>query len=216
VIEPMDVGTGIIATVLILIVFFGLPIYPYGKIGKKIKKGYTWSSPIINLIYYRYYIKSSLAESFFYYVEEFENFVSIGTLAFPNMYRELLEKTQFSQIEKKGIDKETEEMQTTYWRIQRVPKLKRKKVFKQTVKDFKEFVEDTSKMARMIREVINTKNISLSTLGPEFISNYEFSAKEFNNFLRYFRRFLDKTNCQHGVEIEQYRLMQLFIPERLI
>jgi hypothetical protein len=70
-------------------------------------------------------------------------------------------------------------------------------------------------MARDIKVTIKDKNIDTVTLGEEYIDRYRFSAREFNNFLRYIRSFLDKTNCSHGVEIEHNRLLQLLIPEDL-
>jgi len=210
----MDILEWVIVSLILL---FGLAMpYPSGSIGKKTKKGITWARPILSIIYYRFYVKGELAESFFDHVEEFQNFVDIGyTPAFPSMYRELLEKSQFSQIERKHIDKETGRIQETYLRIKRVQKLKRKNVFKQTVRDFKELIEDVSKMARNIGETIRTKFILLNTLGQTYVDNYRFSAREFNNFLRYFRRFLDKTYCSHGVEIEHFKLLDLLVPEEL-
>jgi hypothetical protein len=71
-------------------------------------------------------------------------------------------------------------------------------------------------MAQDIKSTIKDKNINPSTLGEEYVNRYKFSAREFNNFLRYFRSFLDKTYCYHGIEIEQYQLLQLLVPEDVV
>ena len=211
----MDIWLWVISTIIILIGLFGVP-YPYGKIGKKVKKGYTWSRPILNAIWYKFYVKGDLVESFFYFVEEFENFIiSNYTPSFPHMYRELIGKATFSKMEEKYIDDENEKVQSIYFKIKNIQKLKRKQVFAQTVREFKELVVKVSKMAQNIKSTIKDKNINPSTLGEEYVNRYKFSAREFNNFLRYFRSFLDKTNCSHGVEIEHNRLLDLLIPEEL-
>lgn len=209
----MDIWLWIITTIVILLGLFELP-YPYGKIGKKVKKGYTWSRGLATIVYGRFFIKANVVESFFRFVEEFENFImSDNTLTFPHMYRELIGKATFSKMEEKHIDDENERVQAVYFRIRNVQKLERKKVFAQTVREFRELVEEISKMAHNIKSIMRDKSIDSSNLGEEYINRYKFSAKEFNNFLRYFRSFLDKTNCSHGIEIEQYRLMQLLVPE---
>jgi len=204
----------IITTILILFGLFGVP-YPYGKIGKKLKKGYTWSRGLLSIIYDRFYVKGNVLEPFVYFIEEFENFVSSGyTPSFPHMYSELIGKLKFSKMEEKHIHKEIERIEASYTKIKNVQKLRRKRIFKQTVKDFKKLVIETSKMARNIKTIIKEKEIKHS-LEQEYINRYRFSAGEFDNFLRYFRIFLDKTYCYHAVEIEQYRLMQLLIPVEL-
>ena len=70
-------------------------------------------------------------------------------------------------------------------------------------------------MARNIKKIVKDEHIEPATLEDEYINRYKFSAREFNNFLRYFRSFLDKTHCYHGIEIEHHRLRQLLIPEEL-
>jgi hypothetical protein len=115
-------------------------------------------------------------------------------------------------MEEKSIGDENEKVQTIYFKIKNIQKLKRKKVFAQTVREFRELVVEISKMARNINITVKDRNIKLE---QEYVDRYKFSAREFNNFLRYFRSFLDKTHCYHGVEIEHYRLLDLLIPEEL-
>jgi hypothetical protein len=67
-------------------------------------------------------------------------------------------------------------------------------------------------MAKNINAMVKDRNIKLE---QEYVDRYKFSAREFNNFLRYFRSFLDKTHCYHGAEIEHNRLLDLLIPEEL-
>lgn len=202
----------LLMTIAILFGLFGMPS-PYGKIGKKLKKGYSWSRGLLTIIYDKFYVKGNTLESFVYYIEEFKNFVDVGyTPSFPHMYSELIGKLKFSKMEEKHIHKEIERIEASYTKIKNVQKLRRKKIFKQTVKDFKKLVIEASKMARNIKTIIKEKEIKRS-LEQEYINRYRFSAREFDNFLRYFRSFLDKTYCYHAVEIEQYRLMHLLIPE---
>jgi hypothetical protein len=208
----MDIWEWVIVTIVAIFGLLGLP-YPYGNIGKKAKKGKTWARPILSAIYYRVYIKGSLAEHFFYFVEEFENLIiSNYTPSFPHMYWELIGKSTFTEMEKESILTFINEVQASYLKIKNVQNLKRKKVFEQTVREFKELVVEISRMARNINKMVKDRSIKLE---QEYIDRYKFSAREFNNFLRYFRSFLDRTHCYHGVEIEHYRLLDLLIPEEL-
>lgn len=212
----MDIWGWIITTILILFGLFVVP-YPYGKIGKKVKKGYTWSRGLSKIIYDTIFIKGSILESFVYFIEEFENFVIIAyTPSFPSMYKDLVGKTEFTEMEQKHINDENERVQASYFKIRNAQKLKRKGIFKQAMRDFKELVVDISKMARSIETIIKDKSIDPSTLKQGYIDRFKFSAREFNNFLRYFRSFLDKTYCYHEVEIEHNRLRQLLVPEELV
>jgi hypothetical protein len=132
--------------ILTILIILGLAPYPYGNIGKKAKKGKTWARPFFSVIYYKFYVKGDLAESFFYFVEEFENFViSNSTLSLSHMYCELVGKSTFSKKEEKYIYDENERVQRIYFKIKNVQKLRRKKVFAQTVKDLRELVVETSK-----------------------------------------------------------------------
>lgn len=190
--------------------------YPSKKIGKKVKKAYTWTRGLYNVITDKIFIKGDVQESFVYFIEEFENFVEGGyTPSFTHMYRELIGKSKFSKMEEKHIHDENERVQASYLRIKNIQKLRAKKIFKQTIKEFKELVVEISKIARNIKTIVKDKKINSPTLAEEYIDRYKFSAREFNNFLRYFRSFLDKTYCYHGVEIEQYQLMQLLVSEEL-
>jgi hypothetical protein len=208
----MDIWLLIITAIIILFGLFGVPS-PYGKIGKKVKKGYAWSRGLATIVYNRFYVKGSLAESFFYFVEEFENFISSNYIySFLCMYRELIGKSTFTKMEEKAIGDENEKVEAIYYKIENIQKLKRKKVFAQTVREFKNLVVEISKMAKNINSMVKDRNIKLE---QEYIDRYKFSAREFNNFLRYFRSFLDKTHCYHGVEIEHNRLLYLLIPEEL-
>jgi hypothetical protein len=128
------------------------------------------------------------------------------------MYRELIGKSTFTKMEEKAIGDENEKVEAIYYKIENIQKLKRKKVFAQTVREFKNLVVEISKMAKNINSMVKDRNIKLE---QEYIDRYKFSAREFNNFLRYFRSFLDKTHCYHGVEIEHNRLLYLLIPEEL-
>lgn len=215
----MDIWQWIITTVLTIltILFAGLSLpYPSKKIGKKIKKGYSWTRGLYNIITDKFFIKGDVQESFVYFIEEFEYFVmSNYTPSFPHMYGELIGKSKFSKMEEKHIHKEIERVQASYFNIKNVQKLRRKRIFEQTIREFKELVTEISKMARNIKTIIKDKNILRSTINQEYVDRYKFSAREFNNFLRYFRSFLDKTYCYHEVEIKQYRLMQLLIPEEI-
>jgi hypothetical protein len=208
----MDIWEWVVVTIVTIFGLLGLP-YPYGNIGKKAKKGKTWARPILSMIYYKFYVKGDLVESFFYFVEEFENFIiSNYTPSFPHMYQELVGKSTFTKMEEKSIGDENEKVQAIYFRIKNIQKLERKKVFAQTVREFKELVIEISKMAKNINAMVKDRNIKLE---QEYVDRYKFSAREFNNFLRYFRSFLDKTYCYHGVEIEHNRLLDLLIPEEL-
>jgi hypothetical protein len=223
----MDIWEWIIISIITLFTLFGLP-YPYAKIGKKVKKGYTWSRGLATIVYDRFYTKPSIVENFFYFVEEFENFIMPNyTPSFPHMYRELVGKATFTNIEERYIDEQNEKVNKKYLEIKNVEKVERKRVFARTVREFKDLVIDVSKIAQTIKSTIRDQNLGQpsvvqtsfareSTNWIEYARRYKFSANEFNNFLRYFRSFLDKTSCSHGVEIEQNRLMQLLVPEDLI
>jgi hypothetical protein len=208
----MDIWEWVVVTIVTIFTLIGLP-YPFADIGKKVKKGKTWARPILSMIYYKFYVKGDLVESFFYFVEEFENFIMPNyTPSFPHMYRELVGKSTFTRMEEKSIDDENEKVQENYFKITRIQKLKRKKIFEQTVREFKNLVVEISKMARDINAMVKDRNMRLE---QEYVDRYRFSAREFNNFLRYFRSFLDKTYCYHGVEIEHNRLLDLLILEEL-
>jgi len=211
----MDIWLWLIIALFTLLAVLNVP-FPSGKIGKKVKKGYTWSRGLYNIINNKLFTKGNVVESFVYFIEEFEYFtISNYAPSFPHMYRELIGKSKFSKMEEKHIDDEIERVQASYFKIKNIQKLKRKKVFKQTIREFRELVVDISKMARNIKEIIKDENLDPSTLAEEYIDRYKFSAREFNNFLRYLRSFLDKTYCYHGYEIEHHRLMQLLVSEEL-
>lgn len=225
----MDIWEWTLITIFALFGLFGLP-YPYGKIGKKVKKGYTWSRGLATIVYDRLYVKSSIVENFFYFVEEFENFIMLNYIpSFPHMYHKLVGKSTFTSLEARYIDEQNEKVNAKYLEIKNVKKVERKGIFAQTVREFRDLVEDVSKMAQNIKSTMRDKNIGQPSVAldrsslaqentnwVEYFNRYKFSASEFNNFLRYFRSFLDKTSCSHGVEIEQNRLMQLLVPEDLV
>jgi hypothetical protein len=208
----MDIWLWTITTILILFGLFGMPS-PYGKIGKKVKKSYTWSRGLLTIVYDKYFIKESILESFEYFTEEFENFlISNYTPSFPNMYREIVLKTNFSPMETRYVDDFLDKVQQNYLRIKNTQKIRRKGIFRQTVRELEKLVEDVSKMAKSIETTVKDKKIKLE---QEYVDRYRFSAKEFNNFLRYFRSFLDRTHCFHGVEIEHHKLLSLLVSEEL-
>jgi hypothetical protein len=217
----MDIWELIIVAITALFVLFGLPS-PSGKIGKKVQKGYVWSRGLATIIYDKLYVKTNIVESFFWYVEELENFIMPNySPSFSHMYLELLAKAPFAQKENRYMNDKNDKIQATYSKIKNVKKIERKGVFAQTVSEFKDLVIEISKMAQDIKSTMKDKNLGQSSVAldkgnadwKEYNDRYKFSATEFNNFLRDFRRFLDKTNCSHGIEISQYQLMQLLVPE---
>lgn len=213
----MDIIEIILGFVVLLGLLFGIPI-PYIGIGKKMKKGYKWTIGIVGVLREKLFINDNVVEHFNFFVEEFENFVLSGyEPSFTKMYAETRDKARakLSEMEYEHISNEIDKVERGYREIQAVKNLNRKRTFRQTVKKLNNLVVDVSKMAKSIIAVIKDQNLDLETLGANFSRNYNFETKEFNNYLRYFRSFLDRTHCYHDVEIEHYRLLDLLVPETI-
>jgi len=211
----MDIISIILTAFLTLFVFFGLPL-PYIQIGKKVKKSYKWTIGLVGVLKEKLSVNDNVVEHFNCDIEEFENFVMSGyTPSFTSMYAEVRNKAKLSKMEEKHISDEIARVEGDYYDIKLIKKLNRKKIFRQTVRKFLNLVIDTSKMGKSIIAVIKEKNLDLHTLGDEFLNRYNFTAKEFNYYLRHFRSFLYRTHCYHNVEIEHFRLIDLLIPETI-
>lgn len=211
----MDIWLWIIAIILVVFGLFSVPL-PYIQIGKKVKKSYKWTRGFIGVLREKMFINDNVVEHFNYFIEEFQNFVrSDYKPSFTSLYAEIRNKAKLSKMEEKHIQDEIERRKAEYYELKLTRKLNRRKIFRQTVSKFAFLVIDTSKMARSIATTIKEKNLDLRTLEEKFVNQYRFTAKEFNNYLRYFRSFLDRTHCYHGVEIEHYKLLDLLIPEEL-
>ena len=214
-----------ILTIAILILGFlgffallGIPI-PYGVIGKKTKKGLKLTKGVMDIVVEKFFVSNDVVEHFNYYIEEFENFTRSDSIhSFPSLYAEITSRAKLSDMERKHVSNETERVDKEYTEIESVEKLNKKKIFKETVKKFHNLVVRISKMAKSIEMVIKKETLDY---GPAieakeaFAKRYNFTAKEFNIYLRHFRSFLDRTYCYHNVEIKHNRLRNLLVPEEI-
>jgi hypothetical protein len=118
-------------------------------------------------------------------------------------------------MEEKHISDEIAKAERRYREIQATKRLNRKKVFKQTVRKFRDLVIDTANMGKNVVLLIKERNLDPQTIGADFSTRYNFAAKEFNIYVRHFRSFLDRTSCYHNLEIGHYQLLDLLLPEEL-
>ena len=194
---------------------FAFPL-PYIKIGKKIKKTSKYTMGIVGYIREKLYVSDDVVERFTWFMEEFDNFVSISyNPSFTNLYNEVSSKVKLSRIEKKHISGEINNLERRFLEVKETDRLNRKATFREAIKNFKKLVVDTSKMVKDITKIVKERP-ETTKLPKDFFERYKFTASEFNLYIRRFRVFLDRTHCYHDTEIEHHSLLRiLLVPEEL-
>ena len=198
----------------LLLVLLGVPI-PYISIGKKIKKGYKWKTGIVNFLRIKLFVDDNIVEVFNWHIEEFENFIkSNSTLSFFGIFQEVQLDLELSETEKKYFSDKFMDIEKAFNTIEETKNLNRKGIFKETVTKFVRLVRETSKNVKEQVELIQKKQIKLHT---DVLKNYDFTASEYNDYLRHVRVFLDRNSCYHNAEIDYYKLMlTFFVPEEIL
>ncbi len=201
--------------VILLLLLFNVPL-GYVQIGKKVKKGTKLTYGIISFVKERLFVSDDVVERFNWFIEELDHYVNYSyTTSLTSMWREIRGKTKLTKMESKYLSDKVQNLSDRYLLIQQTGKLGRKKIFRETVKKFKELVVDVSRMARGISRAVDEKTFDPSRLKEDFQNRYGFGARQFNIYLVSFRRYLDRTFCFHNIEIEYHRLRQLLISEEI-
>jgi len=205
----------VLGVAILLFIILGVPL-PYIQIGKKTKKGYKYTIGIVGFLKKKIFVDDDVVERFNWYIEEFENFISGGNvLSFASICNKVLPKIKLTETEKKYILEELIKMEESFYNIERRRKLNRRDVFKDTVKEFISLIRNTSKIIKeQIKLVQERKQTKIE---KELLELYSFSAKQYNDYLRHLRVFLDRTSCYHNIKITHYDLMhKYFVPEKML